>query len=169
LSSDQPQTLFPRPACLRKAEVENPPTPRYLLTHNPTTITSPIYISPGTAVVGSGTAWHVTNLSTIHAGNIGIGIYLSAGGNITNGAPRRTGASIAGGAGGVYIIGAPGTVTNFGKVSSPGAGIFLASGGLIVNGAASVTRASIVGGERTRHHYRRQGRQGNKFRQHHRT
>ncbi len=122
--------------------------PTFVLTHNPTTITTPVTVA-GTAVYGGpAQAWDVTNRSTISGtsagARLGFGILLKHGGRVTNGAATATGASISGDENGVRIDGAPGAVVNFGAIAG-GYGVFLNAGGTVVNGAANDTKASIVG------------------------
>ena len=85
-----------------------------ILSTNPQTLTAPVAFT-GTAVYGpAGTAWVVTNQTSI-AGNgpdtppsKGIGIELASGGTVTN----QVGASFVGFDYGVKILAAAGTVAN---------------------------------------------------------
>ena len=134
------------------------------LTNNTSTVTNTVtltggyylYNSPlglinvsGTAVLGTGTPNAVTNAGTIEGtGTAGIGIDLTSGGSVVNGPSGATPALISGGAFGITITGAAGTVANYGTVSSTpagttGAGVDLESGGIVVNGAFNSTAALI--------------------------
>ena len=125
----------------------------YDLSHNPTTITSTVSVA-GTAVYGAaGTAWDVINLSTIEGtGSTGIGILLESGGTITNGGTSDATSLIEGtGPAAIDILGAAGTISNYGTITAPGGednfgdGIYLHHGGSIVNGSTSDTTALISG------------------------
>jgi hypothetical protein len=127
--------------------------PTYVLTQNPTTITSSISVT-GIGVYGSsGTAWKVVNLSNITAtGTGGIGIQLESGGTIANGSSTDTTALIYGaGHAAIEIVGTAGTITNYGTITDPGDsvtfgdGIYLRDGGNITNGSAADTTALIIG------------------------
>lgn len=101
-----------------------------------------------------GGAASVTNFGTIAAdgtstelGNSSIGIYLRAGGAITNGGLSNTSASVTGVAFGIEVSHVPGTVNNFGTIDGTGPigrGIVLVEGGTVVNGAAQDSSARII-------------------------
>lgn len=116
------------------------------LTHNPTTITTPVYGIFGLA----GTAWRVVNESTVGF----LGIQLESGGAVINGSPGNTGASSLSGytstfhGAGVFIRGGRGSVANFGTLEG-GWGVLLYGGGTVVNGAPGTTRALIEGSDPT--------------------
>ena len=69
----------------------------------------------------------------------GSGVYLRNGGTVTNGSATDTVASIAGGAFGIEITHARGTVSNFGTIAGTstdaGRGIVLSEGGSVINGS----------------------------------
>jgi hypothetical protein len=91
----------------------------------------------GTIVAGQGPAT---------VGSFLPGVFLDAGGAVTNGSSTDTTASIFGVAG-VYGSGAAaGTVTNFGSIGGSTFGVVLLSGGKITNGSTSDIGARIVGG-----------------------
>ena len=75
------------------------------------------------------------------------GIYLKAGGTITNGA----GGLVTGYGHGIYVHGTGGTVTNFATIQSTGtavmngSGIYLNQGGRVANGGPAATNALITG------------------------
>ncbi|MGH7060901.1 MAG: beta strand repeat-containing protein, partial [Stellaceae bacterium] len=117
-----------------------------VLSHNPTTITSPATAAGAAVYGGPAEAWVVTNLTQLKgtsAGkSLGIGVHLASGGSIVNGATNAAGASISGDYSGVQIDGVPGTVSNFAAITG-GTGISLAAGGTVTNGAPHATGASI--------------------------
>ncbi len=96
----------------------------------------------------------ITNFGDIRGfagvGGKGAGVELTAGGTLTNGAKYSTGAEITGYSSrrGVFIEGAAGTVTNYGRIVgyaafvgigyTAGAGVGLAAGGIVTNGATGV-------------------------------
>ncbi|MBA3811821.1 MAG: hypothetical protein H0X27_09330, partial [Caulobacteraceae bacterium] len=100
----------------------------------------------------AGAAGTVTNFGTIRG--VGASAYenaldLAAGGVVTNGAATDHAALIEGYAG-VQILGAAGTVTNFGTIRSLGASgfekaLYLKAGGLVTNGGVDDTAALIQG------------------------
>ncbi len=118
-----------------------------VLSHNPTTITSPVTAAGAAVYGGPGTAWMVTNLSALKgtsAGkSLGVGVRLASGGTVVNGATNAAGASISGNYRGVQIDGAPGTVSNLATITG-GTGISLDAGGTVTNGAPNATKASIL-------------------------
>ena len=91
----------------------------------------------------------VTNFGSITGtGTTGVGIFLTAGGSVANGASGPSSASISGVLNGIEIAGATGIVTNFGAIEGTGisgAGIFLTAGGSVANGASGSTSALISG------------------------
>ncbi len=106
----------------------------------------------GVRIDGAGT---VTNFATISAAAVGgpgtgAGVFIGAGGALSNGSASATGASILGASQGVrFYNGGAGTVTNFATITASatnGAGIELDKGGSVVNGASNVTTALISGG-----------------------
>ena len=128
--------------CCRLVREANVPA-SYILTHNPTTITTPVY-----GVLGSpGTAWKVVNLSSVGD----YGIHLLSGGAVVNGGTAARTASILGKAGttgtaaGIRIDNAGGTVANFGTIGGGRDGVELFHGGAVTNGAAGDTSALIFG------------------------
>ncbi len=118
-----------------------------VLSHNPTTITSPVTAVGAAVYGGPAEAWMVTNLTALKgtsAGkSLGIGVHLASGGRVLNGATNAAGASISGDYRGVQIDGAPGTVSNLATVTG-GTGIFLNAGGTVTNGAPNATKASVL-------------------------
>ena len=123
-------------------------------TQNPATVVAGAYVTntttryQGDAVYGgSAAAWNFTNLGKINTpGADAAGVFLSAGGIVTNGAPATTSALISGTPAGVEITGSTGTVTNFGTISATAfAGVYLRAGGIVTNGAAGTTSALISG------------------------
>ena len=101
-----------------------------------------VNISNGPAVL--------TNLGTITAGSQqNVGVALSTGGSVTNGASGATGALIFDATSNAIVItGASGTVTNFGTVSTTttiNSAIYLQRNGLVTNGASGSTAALIEG------------------------
>ncbi len=101
----------------------------------------------GSAV--SGATGTVTNLGTIRGAILGgIGVYLGAGGLISNGGPGETGALISAGIGVSANGSALATVTNLGTITGAnvyhGVGVKLAKG-LVTNGSETATSALIEG------------------------
>src|SRR5271155_1119988 len=127
----------------------------YALSTNPTTVTSSGTIdvdSTLASVAGiygtSGIAWTLISLGTVESvGNQGTAIYLKSGGLVTNGTPGGA-ALIEGSQTGISINGSPGTVSNFGTISSTetsgGHALFLLAGGTVTNGASGATAALIT-------------------------
>ncbi|HXV01046.1 MAG TPA: hypothetical protein VG166_11155 [Caulobacteraceae bacterium] len=104
------------------------------------------YIAGRYGVVGEAVT-RVINYGTIAAYSPygSQGVYLGGGGSVTNGSATATVALIEANAG-VHIIGAAGTVTNFGTVEGrSGAGVFLAAGGTVTNGGGVDRTATIEG------------------------
>ena len=95
----------------------------------------------------------VVNFGTIAAtGTSGIGVYLVAGGAVTNGAAGSTAALISGHQSAINISGGAGTVSNFGTVSAVKTGgtafvtgIGLRGGGTVTNQAGGLITAYDVG------------------------
>ena len=106
-------------------------------------------ISGGNGVSIRRAAGTVTNFGMIFGANSSLtyaGIYLSAGGGVTNGSNQDTAAMI-GGYCGIQIAGASGTVANFGLVQGKTRpAIFLADGGSVTNGSLTDSYALIVSG-----------------------
>ncbi len=98
-------------------------------------------------IVITGTAGTVANYGTIETpGTFSYGVFLTAGGSVTNGSVGATGALIDGGTRSVTIVGDVGTVTNFGTIQSTyGVGVRMDVGGSVTNGASGATSALISG------------------------
>ncbi len=148
-------------------------------TQDPTTLAAGGYATNqtaahnGDAVYGTNAAaWNFTNFGMINAtGAAAAGVFLSAGGTVTNGAAAGAagafpltgdtvtngaagpaGGVITGAAYGVEISGSAGTIVNFGTIASTatattGGAILLAAGGLVTNyGLITGARAPIGAG-----------------------
>jgi Hint domain len=112
--------------------------------------TSPVYIESGVSITtstgdamsasrGSGMFWTVMNHGTVSG--FGAGIYLGAGGSVTNVAT----ASVSGEHGGVQIYGA-GTVINDSSIASlSGDGVDLFTGGYVTNAASATITGFFTG------------------------
>jgi Ca2+-binding RTX toxin-like protein len=121
---------------------------------NPTTIASTARVGNaainGSAITGpAGTAWTVSNYGAIaETGPGGIGIYLAAGGLVTNGGSG----SISGAAYGVEIYNAAGTVQNSGTIQGiAGEAVYLKTGtvtnsGLVESGGSAAVYIYGTGG-----------------------
>jgi len=110
--------------------------------------TTTALIQADEGVVIETAAGTVANFATIQCLNLGgglaDGVYLRAGGAVTNGAVDDTAALITGDAG--VLIGAAGTVANYGQISATiGAGVSIAGGGVVTNGAPTAPDALIEG------------------------
>ena len=113
------------------------------------TLTGGIDVSVGDALVGYAVyGWNITNSGAIKAtGNGSVGIYLRAGGAVTNGA----GATISGAAAGVRIqtstngIGSKsGNVSNSGTISGGSAAIAISGNGTVTNsGPGAILRGTV--------------------------
>jgi hypothetical protein len=88
----------------------------------------------------------VSNFATIQGrGQYGDGVFLVAGGSVTNGASSATAAYISGDISGVTAS-AVATVVNFGTLKGFSAdGVYLAAGGSVTNGSLTDPRATISG------------------------
>ena len=97
----------------------------------------------------TGSAGTVTNFGTISAtGTYGTGIYLGAGGSVTNGSIGVAGASITGGARGVAIYFSAGTVSNLGTITgigTNGSGVKLSLGGSVDNASGALISGYSTG------------------------
>ena len=89
----------------------------------------------------------VVNFGAIQGdGLTSFGVYSQAGGSVTNGGGDDHGALIQGGAG--VILGAAGTVHNYGTIrGATGYGVHLAAGGVVTNGSPTNGAALIEGYE----------------------
>ena len=99
-------------------------------------------------VVIKGVAGTVTNFATIIATSTasGVGVYLGAGGSVTNGHSGTYTGLIAGHSEGVAVQGAAGTITNFGTIAATGGiGVYLSTGGRVTNGQSGASAAKISG------------------------
>ena len=108
--------------------------------YNPLTILSGVTVSgPTDGVQGDNSqAWTVANYGTI-AGVSGSGVYLAAGGVVTN----SSAALISGGVNGVFAGTSASTISNQGTlIGTTGAGVYLQAGGSVINIG---TAASISG------------------------
>ncbi len=92
-------------------------------------------------------AGSLTNTGTLTGPAAGLaGVYLAAGGAVTNGSAADTAAYIAGASVGVLGVGAAAAVANFGTIQSlNGNGVYLTAGGTVTNGSAADTTALIKG------------------------
>jgi hypothetical protein len=122
-----------------------------VVTNGSTLDTTALIESQNDGVGIEGAAGTVKNFATIITAYTGssvtsAGVYLTAGGSVTNGSAADTKAHIAG-AQAVYINNAIGTVANFATLGGiqTEIGAFAKFGGLIVNGSASDTIAVIQG------------------------
>ncbi len=105
------------------------------------TLTAAAYLSnsglidvAGTAIKSAGGAATAVNLGTLNAGS-GSGIYLAAGGSVTNGAGSVTNALITG-YDGIIVRGGAGVVGNYGTITGSdifGGGVSLEGGGSLSN------------------------------------
>lgn len=86
----------------------------------------------------------ITNFGTVSStyADTSVGIMLSTGGTVTNGASGSTAALISGKSAGVFIAGF-GTVDNSGTILGDAAAVFLYDGGVLTNGTAASTPALI--------------------------
>lgn len=102
-------------------------------------------ISGYSGVFTTNAACVVTNYATIRGnGQFGDGVFLTAGGTLTNGAAPDTAAYISGDFSGVAASTAQ--VMNFGTIKGfSNDGVYLASGGAVTNGSATDFRARISG------------------------
>jgi Ca2+-binding RTX toxin-like protein len=116
-------------------------------TQNPAAITATGKVSrTGVALLGeAGTAWTVSNSGTIEGiGTASDGIYLRAGGRLTN----NPSGLISGSVNGVAVGNATGTVVNSGKIEGTGTasgGIYLIDGGSIANRSGGLITGGIRG------------------------
>ena len=109
----------------------------------------------GYGVEINGSSGTVANFGSIEGtGSFGVGVYLVAGGSVTNGASGASIGLITGGDWGVKIgaagmtAGSGGTLVNFGTIEATGGinqGAYLPLGGSVINGASSATTALIEG------------------------
>ncbi|MEP6968094.1 MAG: hypothetical protein ABI906_08440, partial [Pseudomonadota bacterium] len=100
--------------------------------------------SVGGAGVSASSSATIENDGTVHATTgKASGIYLKAGGTLTNGSATDTTASIAGFYG-VLAFGSS-AITNYGAIQGASVGVALAAGGTLTNGSAADTTASISG------------------------
>ena len=115
---------------------------------SPLTVTATAsVIAVGAAIFGPNTqAWTIDNAGTLSGtGVVGNGVDLIDGGTVLN---STTAARITGDAFGVYITGAPGTVSNLGSIiGNTYDGVADFFGGSISNGATDATAALISGGQ----------------------
>ncbi len=95
----------------------------------------------GNGVEILGAIGSVSNIGTI-AGATGYGVWLAAGGAVTN-----SYGTIEGHRTGVLIQNGPGTVSNLAVIESSGAGVKLTGGGTVINGHAGSTAGYIGGGK----------------------
>jgi len=103
----------------------------------------------GIGVYGGAEFYTIVNSGRIKDVSIYAGVILQGGGSVTNGSMANKTASIAGYAGGVNMY-APGTVVNFGTITSAflgsyAAGVLLKDGGAVTNGSGNDTGALIEG------------------------
>jgi fibronectin-binding autotransporter adhesin len=89
------------------------------------------------AILVEGGAGTVNNFGTMTVTGTDATVSIIDGGNVTNGAPTVTSALIVGTGTGVYITGAPGSVTNFGRIADTsnvlGTAVSLEDGGTLLN------------------------------------
>ena len=95
------------------------------------------YLHPGYYASFTGIGTVVNDGSIAGTGTAGIGVYLLAGGSVTNAAS----ASIMGAKGGVIGVGGPGIVANYGSIAgtgTTGSGVNLGSGGSVTNATSAL-------------------------------
>ena len=116
--------------------------------------TSALIAGTGTGVRATGTAVSIANFGTILASAAtSYGIYLRAGGSITNGSAGDDAALIRGYELGIQTTTDGATVVNFGTVQafstlqSFGRAVHLSAGGTVINGSNADTIASMTGAE----------------------
>ncbi|MEO7027436.1 MAG: hypothetical protein ABI056_07780 [Caulobacteraceae bacterium] len=100
-------------------------------------------------VVVKSAAASIANFGTISSiSPSGGGIYLGAGGAVTNGSAADTVAAISGGYAGLLVAGGPAEVTNYGMIQGGTvAGVELRAGGSVTNGSTADTGATIAASE----------------------
>lgn len=109
-----------------------------------TTLTNDANTGVGAGLYADSSAsWNVSNFGAIGDAATNFGIRLRGAGEVTNGAPGVTGASITGASEGVYLF--SGTVTNFGTISGGAFGVQVYRGGIVRNGSVGSTSALIAG------------------------
>lgn len=116
---------------------------------------NPVVIDPGVVITGSASGgdaiaayspgWTISNGGYLGGrGTAGTGIYLGAGGVVTNQAGGIIGNSPSSSGGGIYITGGAGTITNASTIKS---GVWLQAGGTVTNqGSGRIISASTSGG-----------------------
>jgi len=116
------------------------------ITNGSTTVTT-ASISGYSGIFATGAAATVANYGTIQGvGQFGDGVFLTAGGAVTNEASDTDAVAYIGGANSGVSAGAVTTVANFGTIfGNNGQGVYLQSGGSVTNGSSRDTRAAITG------------------------
>ena len=106
------------------------------------------YASPDALIFGAAIGLLAVPGTVSNFGTITAFVYMTDGGQITNGGVEDTSALI-NSAGGIYVHGAAAAVANFGTIRGGAAsgqnGVNLGDSGSVVNGAVSDTRATIEG------------------------
>jgi hypothetical protein len=110
--------------------------------------TNPVTIAPNASISGADAVyasqnWIIQNYGTVTGDTIDSGIHLNGGGGAVANAPSG---SITGGAYGVNITGATGTVVNYGSIGGGNTGIYIGQGtDAVVNNAGTISGGALFG------------------------